>query len=229
MSHFKNLLYATILSALLNPATAYCDSFGGDLMFLAQIVTNTLDQLQKMQTLIGKYDEELKFVRDLNAGVKEVISIHDTVKYNLKPGVFSDVNSIQNMLFTVEDLYGRIPKTNDAPRQKATDQTVAEGIKSHNDAYQYAEAVDSEADRIKSSSRAASPQAAQKLTAQSLGVVVQVMNQLLRTNASILKVHSEELALKNRREKLESENTVTQYSGVASTLSAKPQYQLAHW
>lgn len=229
MPTLKNTFYALILSSLFTPTTAYCDTFGGDLLFLAQIVTNTLEQLQKMQALIGKYDEQLKFVRDLNAGVKEVISIHDTVKYNLKPGVFSDLNSIQSTLSTVEDLYGRIPKTNDASRQKAADQTVAEGIKSHNDAYQYADAVDSEADRIKSSARTASPQAAQKLTAQSMGAVLQVMNQLLRTNASMLKVHSEELALKNRREKLESENSLTQYSGVANTLSAKPQYQLAGW
>lgn len=111
--------------------------------------------------------------------------------------------------------------------QKSTDQSVAEALMLHNEAFQYAGNVDSEVERIKDYAKDVSPLGAGRLTAQSMGVLITVLNQVLRTNAAILKVQSEQLALQNRREKLSSEQFKTQYKQVGTALqNLKKDYRI---
>ncbi len=111
--------------------------------------------------------------------------------------------------------------------QQTMDRSAAEAIHLHNEAFRYADQIDPEAERIKDYAKVVSPQGAEKLTAQSLGVLIHVMNQVLRTNAAMLKLQSEQLALSNRKEKLGSEQFRVQYDGLAKAFgSLKPEYQL---
>lgn len=87
--------------------------------------------------------------------------------------------------------------------------------------------MDPEAERIKEYSRGVSPAGAGRLTAQSLGVLINVANQILRTNAAILKVLGENLALQNRREKVNSEQFKMEYEGLSQGFEGMtPQYKL---
>jgi hypothetical protein len=104
---------------------------------------------------------------------------------------------------------------------------VAEAINLHNEAYRYADQLDPEAERIKSYAAETSPQGAGRLTAESVGILIHAVNQLLRTNASILKLQGESLALANRREKLASAQFREQYTTLSRALSdLKPTYDL---
>ncbi|MBI3557949.1 MAG: hypothetical protein HY074_16930 [Deltaproteobacteria bacterium] len=128
---------------------------------------------------------------------------------------------------TLEHIYGKVPNTAEAPMQRTMDQSVAEAIHTHNEAYKYAATVDPEAERIKDYAKFVSPQGAERLTAQSLGVLITVMNQILRTNASILKLQSEQLALQNRHEKVGAQHFKMQYDGLSRAFGElKPTYEL---
>ena len=70
---------------------------------------------------------------------------------------------------------------------------------------------------MKEYAQVASPQGAAKASLQAQGVQIHVLNQILRTNAALLKVQSEQLAMQNRRAKLQSEQFRAQYSELSDS------------
>jgi hypothetical protein len=190
---------------------AQADFWGGDLPLLAQILSTTIQQLAQLQSILGTGKDTLGLLRDINRGVRDALDIMQTANATLKPGALSDLNNLQLVLSKIQDLYGRIPNTSEAKMQTMTDQTVAEAIDLHNEAFKYADRIDPEAERIKDYAHLVNPQGAGKLTAESIGVMIHVLNQILRTNAAILKLQSEQLALTNRRGKMQSEQFKAQY------------------
>lgn len=198
------------------------DFWGGDIPLLIQIVANTLEQLVRLKQMIQNGRDTLNFMRDINEGIREAMGILRTMNTTLQPGVLSQYKDPRELLNVLQDLYGMIPKTQEARLQSMQDQSVSEAITLHNQAFEYAAMVDPEAEKIKDYSRGVSPAGAGRLTAQSLGVLIHVSNQILRTNAAMLKILSENLALQNRREKLNSKQFETQYSGLSQALGQYP-------
>jgi len=215
------------LVIFMQPRIAYADFFGGDLPLLAAIVANTLEQLTKLQSIIGSGKDTLALLQEINRGIREAMAIIRTQNSTLSPGVLSDLQNAAQLLSAIERLYGKIPNTSQAPVQATTDLTVAESIHLHNEAFRYADAVDPEAERIKDYAKEVSPLGAQRLSAQALGVLIHVMNQVLRTNAAILKIQSETLALQNRKEKMQSAQFRLKYDDLSKAVrEIKPNYQL---
>lgn len=212
---------------LMRPTVTYGDFFGGDLPLLANIVANTFQQLSKLQTIIGSSQESLQLMKDINKGLNDAMSIIKTQNSSLSPGILSDIQSAQQLLAEIEHIYGKVPNTSQSGVQATTDTSVAESIHLHNEAFRYADKVDPEAEKIKDYAKAVNPAGAQKLTAQGVGVLIHVMNQILRTNAALLKVQSEQLALQNRREKLGALHLKQKYDDLSTQLKTyKPEYKL---
>jgi hypothetical protein len=206
---------------------ARADSLGADLLLLAEIVTNTTQQLLQLRQILGAGRDTLNMMRDINKGLKDALDLGRATNVHFNPGVLSNLGNVQEAMGAVEKLYGRVPNTPQAEVQKTTDQSVAEAIEMHNDAFRYADQIEPQAEQIKDRSKVVNPQGAGKLTAESLGVVVDVMNKVLRTNAAMLKLQGEQLALLNRKEKLASEQFRTQYDGISRALgNVKPAYDL---
>ena len=183
---------------------ARADFFGGDIPLLIQVVANTAQQLIQLRQILGTGVDTLNYAQDLNRGIRDALGLIRTQNTSLSPGVMSQLQNLDQVLSAVEQLYGKAPNTPEGQMQRTTDQSVAEAIQMHNDAFKYAQMVDPEAERIKDYARVVSPQGAERLTAQSLGVLINVMNQILRTNAALLKLQSEQLAMGNRKSKIES-------------------------
>ena len=212
MKRFKRCGITMLLAFCLTFAVpAQADFWGGDLPLLAQILSTTIQQLAQLQSILGTGKDTLGLLRDINRGLRDALDIMQTANTTLKPGALSDLNNLQLVLSKIQDLYGRIPNTSEAKMQTMTDQTVAEAIDLHNEAFKYADRIDPEAERIKDYAHLVNPQGAGKLTAESIGVMIHVLNQILRTNAAILKLQSEQLALTNRRGKMQSEQFKAQY------------------
>ena len=74
--------------------------------------------------------------------------------------------------------------------QRNTDQTVAEAISFNNEINDYAQRLDQIGEEIKSYSHATSPGGAAKLTAESMGVMIHVMDQQMRATGTKLKASS---------------------------------------
>jgi hypothetical protein len=225
----RQILLAVVAAFFLQPRIVYADFFGGDLPMLASIVANTAQQLTKLQAVIGTGQENLQLMKDINRGLQKAMDIMRTQNGSLSPGVLSDLQNVSQMLDAVERLYGKVPNTPQADLQSTTDASIAQSIHLHNEAFRYADKVDPEAEKLKDYARGVSPLGAQKLTAQGVGVLIHVMNQVLRTNAAILKIQSEQLALQNRKDKLGSQQLKTKYSEISKALKADlPQYGLVN-
>jgi hypothetical protein len=227
MNLLKIVALYLVLLYCLRPTPAYADFWGGDLPLLAEIVANTLQQISKLGDIIGQGEKSFQYIEDLNRGIREALDLAKTMNQKLSPGVLSDLEGADHALRVIEDLYGVVPQTSEARVQQTMDRTAAEAIALHNDAFRYADQVDPEAERIKDYAKVVSPQGAEKLTAQSIGVLIHVLNQVLRTNAAILKLQGEQLALQNRREKRGSQQFKFQYESLSKAFgSLRPEYKL---
>lgn len=216
MKRWKRLFIIPFLVISLTTARpARADFWGGDLIYLAQILQTAIQQLTQLQNILGNGRDTLNLLRDINRGLREALNVMRTANQTLRPGVFSDLDNLDLVLAKVEELYGRIPNTPEGKMQLMTDRSVAEAINLHNEAFRYADRLDPEAERIKDYAHMVNPAGAAKVTVQSMGMMIHVLNQILRTNAAILKLQSEQLALQNRRGKLDSEQFRMQYEGVS--------------
>lgn len=225
--HVKIILVLVLLLTSLRSTPAYADFWGGDLPLLAEIVSNTLQQISQLKKIVGTGTENVEYVREINRGIQEALKLATTMNQRLAPGVLSELKGAEQVFSVIEQLYGVTPKTTQARMQQTMDRSAAEAIHLHNEAFRYADHIDPQAERIKDHARIASPQGAQKLTAQSLGVLIHVLNQVLRTNAAMLKLQSQQLALSNRREKLSSQQFRVQYDGLSKAFgSLKSEYRL---
>lgn len=225
MQLWKKQLYAAlciILVLVALPKSAHCDFWGGDDVILTQILAESIEQLTQLEEILGAGNDTISFLKQINAGVADAMSIMRTANSTLHPGTFFQYQGVDQLLSLVRQVYGVVPKTADSPFEELTDDSVAEAISLHNDAFTYADGVDPEGERIKDYSKDASPLGAARLTSESLGVLIHVNNQILRTNAANLNIASENLALQNRREKLNSEQTQIQYEGLSQSLLNLP-------
>lgn len=221
----RSFAILSICFTLLVPRPARADFFGGDLVILSQILIQTIQQLTQLRQIFATGRDTMELIQEINEGIREAMGIIRTMNTTIQPGVWGQLQDPDQVLRAIQQIYGTIPRTPEARMQQLNDQSVAEAITLHNQAFQYAAMVDPEAERIKDYSRGVSPQGAGKLTAQSLGVLIHVTNQVLRTNAAMLKIMSENLALQNRREKVNSEQFRMQYEGISSAMSASPSFR----
>ncbi len=220
-TRLKSKVAAVILSLslVLMAPQARADFWGGDLVFLAQILAQAIEQVAQLQSILGNGKDSLNFMRDINQGLRDAMQLMNTMNRTLKPGNLSNLNNVNDLIRELEGIYGRIPMTAEAKLHSTHDLTVAESVQLHNDAFRYADEVDPEAERIKNYAQSASPQGAAKAGLQAQGIQIHVLNQILRTNAALLKVQSENLAMQNRKSKLQSEQFRQQYTELSKSLT----------
>ncbi|MCM0604498.1 MAG: hypothetical protein KA715_00235 [Xanthomonadaceae bacterium] len=115
-----------------------------------------------------------------------------------------------------------LPPSPEAKIQHDTDQNIAEAIKLNNSTYDYAKQIDQIGEEVKNYSHTVSPGGAQKLTAQTLGVVLHVLNQTLRTQSTGLKLHAQEVALQNHREKEQTRQILTETDSLKNAMQSQP-------
>lgn len=215
----KGLLSLAMAFSLMLSPPAKADFWGADIPILLEILAQAIQQVTQLQSILGNGRDSLNFMRDINSGVRDAMRLRETINRAMKSGNWN-LNDVNDILRQMERLYGKIPMTAEAQTQSTHDMTVAESIQLHNDAFRYADDVDPEAERMKQYANVASPQGAAKASLQAQGVTIHVLNQILRTNAALLKVQSEQLAMQNRRSKLQSEQFRDQYNELGQVLRA---------
>jgi hypothetical protein len=221
------LSFIMLFSVLITSPSAKADFWGGDLIYLAQILEQAIMQVQQLKSILGNGKDSLEFLQQINDGQRTALRIINTMNRVLKPGNLSNLSDVNAVIREVQDIYGKIPITAEAKLQSTHDVTVAESIQLHNDAFKYADEVDPEAERIKNYAQVASPQGAAKASLEAQGAIIHVLNQVLRTNAAILKIQSENLAMQNRKSKMQSEAFRSQYTELSSSLrDYKPSFDL---
>lgn len=203
------------------PMRSNGDMFGGDLALLTQILANALKQLYELQQILNNGRDTLGLLRDINRGINDSIRVLDTLGPHSDPGLYKELKKVQEIVGHIQGVYGIVVDSPEKRVQSDTDQVVAEAISLNNSLYDYAGDLDKIGEQIKQFSHAVSPGGAQKLTAQSLGVMVHVMNQQLRATATSLKLSAQALAVQNRREKNETAAYLNQVKALKSAMQTK--------
>lgn len=210
----KKLLAIGIAVSMIFSAPAKADMFGGDVAVLVQILANALKQLIELQNLVKNGSDQLDLMRNINRGVNDSLRLAKTIYPDIDPGLYKDWQNVGDAIQKLETIYGIVTNSPDARIYRDTDQQVAEAVTLNNDIYKYTQNIDELGEVIKDYSHDVSPGGAQKLTAQTLGVMLQVMNQSLRTQATGLKLQAQTMAIQNKRDK----DSTKQYLETANTL-----------
>jgi len=223
MKKVKMVIITLILCvSLVTPKKAKADMFGGDLVFLAQLVANAIQQLYQLKQILSTGSDTLQLLNDINRGIRDGLNVIRVINPRFNPGLYGNLDTAERVLAVINDLYGRIPVTADARLQEAQDRSVAESIAMNGTLFRYADQVDDESKRILAHAREVNPQGAAKLTAESIAVLIGVTTQVLRTNSMMLKMTGENMALQNRKEKIASSQFKAQYDGLSQALGSLP-------
>jgi hypothetical protein len=218
----KSLIAGIIAVSLLLPRPVKADLWGGDLVFLAQILANSIQQLVQLKQILGTGMDTIGLMRDINRGIRDGLSIIQIINPRFNPGLYGNMETADRVLAVITDLYGQIPQTSEYRLQEAQDRSVSESIAMNGTLFRYADQVDDESRRIINHSQSVSPQGAAKLTAQAIAILIGVTTQTLRTNSMMLKMMGENMALNNRKEKLQSAQFKGQYEGLSTALGKLP-------
>lgn len=223
MTRFKKIVTSAVLIFSLTVSQpSRADIFGGDVVVLTQILANAIQQLIQLRQILATGGDTLSLLREINEGIRNGLTAIQIINPKFNPGLYGDLDTADRVLNVINDLYGRIPQTGETRLQEAQDRSVAESIAMNGTLFRYADQTDEESKRILSHSQVVSPQGAAKLTAQSLGILIGVTTQVLRTNSMMLKMMSENMALQNRKEKIQAAQFKTQYEGLSGALGALP-------
>lgn len=222
MSMKKRILAVFICFTLITPKPAKADLFGGDVAVLVQILAQTIKQLYELQRIVSTGQDTLSLMRDINRGIRDGLAVIRIINPKFNPGLYGGLETADQVQRAIEDLYGTIPQTSEYRLQEAQDKSVAESISMNGTLFQYADSVDDETKRIIAHSQSTNPQGSAKLTNQALAVLIGVTTQVLRTNSMMLKMMGQNMALSNRKEKLQATQFKAQYEGISNALGALP-------
>ena len=217
MKSLKAALMCLIISfSVMVPRPAKADMFGGDVAVLVQILANALQQLAQLRQILSTGSDTLDLLRDINRGIRDGLAAIQMINPKFNPGLYGSLDTADQVMRAINDLYGAIPQTSESRLQQAQDQSVSESIAMNGTLFQFADQADEESKRIIAHARDVNPQGAAKLTAQSIAVLIGVTSQVLRTNSMMLKMMGQNMAIENRKGKLQSEQFKTQYEGLSS-------------
>ncbi len=74
------------------PQSAKADLFGGDVMILAQILANAIQQLAQLQEILRSGNDTLGLLQDINRGLNDSLRMAETFEFESTQGftVISD-------------------------------------------------------------------------------------------------------------------------------------------
>lgn len=222
MSIKKKILAVFICFTLILPKPAKADMFGGDVAVLLKILAQSIQQLYELRQIVGTGKDTLSLMREINQGIRNGLRIIQIFNPKFNPGIYGSLETADQVQRAIEELYGVIPQTSEYRLQEAQDRAVSESIVMNGTLFQYADSVDVETKRIIAHAQDVSPQGAGKLTAESIAILIGVTTQVLRTNSMMLKMMGQNMALTNRKEKLQATQFKTQYEGISSALGSLP-------
>lgn len=218
----KFIIFLFPFFTILTPSLARADLFGGDVAVLTQILVQTIQSVTQLKAILSNGQDSLNLLRDINSGVRSGLDVIRIINPNFNAGVYGNLNNADAVLRAIQDIYGAVPKGMDQDLMNSQDQSVAEVISMNRNLYDYADSVDRERERILYHSQVVSPQGAGKLQNQALGVLIGVTTQLLRTQSQMLKLLAQNMAMQNRKEKIQTQEFQENYKTLSDGLKSMP-------
>ena len=198
-----------------------------DTAYLAQLVANAVKQLIQLQKALKTAKSNLQLIRSINKGIDNALDLIQTMNPELDPGIYKDWRKVDAAFEQLEKIYGIVVDSPYTRAQKDLDKTAALGIARNNQIFEYSKKIDQIGENIKQFARVASPKGAQKVTAQSLGVALHVMNESLRAQATGIKLQSQAIAVENKKDKDRTRQIVKTTNSLQKMMKDyKPSFEL---
>ncbi len=206
MNKLLTIMVSGLLTLFVPSNKGRADIFGGDVAVLLEILANNIKQLYQLMEMVQKSSDNLRLLRDINAGVSDALVLVESLKEIPNIYLYKDWKTVNQALQQISVLYGKIPKSKLAKGQQNSDLAVAEAITLNNHLLSYATENQKTGKKIKDRSQVVSPKGAAKLSAQSLGVLVENSGESLRAQATSLKMQAQQMATENQKNKEETEH-----------------------
>lgn len=176
---------------------ARADIFGGDVAVLTQILAENIRHYYQLKQMIGQGQDQADFMRHLNAGLENSIGLLQSLPVRDEK-ILANLREFQGALRSVSDLYGAVPKSNEAVMQTVHDQTIAESLRMVNTFKDYSDVQEQNSIMIAAQSRDASPKGAARMQAETSAQILRSLSQLIRLNTQMLKLQSEQFGMNNK-------------------------------
>lgn len=211
-----------LLFALALPfGQAKADFWGADVAVLGNILVQAMAQLAQLKEILGTAQENIELIKEINRGINDSLNLLEQLQPNLDPGIYKDWKNVTDGLRKMQRIYGEVADSPEAQVQRDTDQEVVEAVTFNNAFFKRSKEIDEIGDQIKSESHNASPAGAQKLTAQALGIIIQILNENLRAQATSLKLQGQSLATQNRKDKEETRFYLSTTKSLTQSMTAE--------
>lgn len=193
--------FISIIAIICLTLPANASIFGEENAALYQILAQAIQQLAQLRAILANGKDTLGLLQDINKGINDSLVLYQTYFPNANPGIYSDWGKVQDGFQKLQAIYGMIPASPDSVVQENSDREVAEAVTLNNSIYDYTKQIDDIGEEIKIYSHQVSPGGAQKLTAQTLGIMLEVQNEQLRAQATALKLQAQTIAVQNKKDK----------------------------
>ncbi len=204
-----------------------CDAWGADIPILLEILAQSIQQLIQLKAMLQNSDDTLNLLQDVNRGINDSLYLAQTLGLRIDPGIYRDLRTIDQAAQSLDRIYGVVTDSKLATVQRNTDQTVAEAISFNNDLNEYAFRLDQIGEEIKQYSHAVSPGGAAKLTAESLGVMIHVLNQQMRAQGQGLKLQAQAMAVANKKDKDQTDQYLREGQGLKmKMMNLNPEFKV---
>ncbi len=200
---------------------------GADIPILLEILANALQQLIQLKAMLQNTGDTLDLLKDVNRGINDSLTLAETLGLRIDPGIYRDLKNVDQATQSLEKIYGIVTESKLSTVQRNTDQTVAEAITFNNDLNDYASRIDKIGEEIKRFSHAVSPGGATKLTAESLGVMIHVLNQQMRAQGQGLKLQAQAMAVQNKKDKDQTDQYLREGQSLKNKMMAlNPEFKV---
>ena len=200
----KKIKFILIISfSLTLPIRAYAFSDGSGWVqvgYLSKILVENYERFKQLRQMYRQARDQKNFIEAINRGLENTTGLLSELPIK-DEGILKELKTFNQSLGKIADLYGDIPQSPEALLHMLHDQTVAESFRMINDFKNYAKKQEENSSILQNQSRQASPKGAARMAVESNAMVLKGVSQLIRLESQSLKMQSEILALKNKRDK----------------------------
>ena len=171
----------------------HADSFGGDIVYLVQIVHNTLDTLNALRKQNNYWNEDL-------AGINDKIERLQTIAHLVQPSSWKKWRNPREALRRLKLIYDTMPAQYHNRKSDLIEGEISDAMTLVSQISPDAKAAFQSGKQLERRGEDASPGVAEKLTASGVGSLLTVQSQSLVLESHITSLLAQMLAQANEKE-----------------------------
>ena len=168
--------------------------------YIIKILAENIKRYQQLQMMIKQAKGHEEYLRLINSGLENSIGLLNSLPVR-DEGLLAELRDFRSAYENVIDVYGQIPKSKEATLHLLHDQLTAESRRMANSFKKYAHEQEENSITLAVQSRQASPKGAERMQVEASARILRSLSQLIRLNTQILKLQSEQLAMRNKQGK----------------------------